>query len=166
MNEKRYTKEDIEELKKVREENPELLTPEERRLANLKPVKPGEVRNKTGGKKKGTKYWSTHFKRLMADENFLKTIIKQSPKEWEGIVEDCPADVIAAGIIATVTKEVAKAIAEGKSLDHATQRSIELLNKLGWGEKVVHEVDDENGFFQQPSIQFNVVEDRKPKDGE
>ena len=156
------TREEIEELRKVRDENPELLTARERSLANLHPVEKGERRGT--GRPKGVKNWSTHFKKLMGDEEFLKTIIKQSPKEWNGIVGEYPADVIAAGIITIVTKEVARCVAEGKPLSNATQRSIDLLNRISYGEKKVMDIDEDSGFFDKTNIIFNVVPDRKTEE--
>ena len=153
----KYTKEDIKAMQK---QDPATLTPQERRLANLHPIEKGEVRNPKG-KPKGVKSWSTHFKKLMGDEEFLKTIISSTPKEWDGIVGDYPADVIAAGVIATVTREVAEAVINQRPLSEATTRSIALLNKIGFGEKVV--VDAEEGFFDKPVINFTVVPPKEQK---
>ena len=153
--EQKYTREGIEELRKIRDESPDLLTSKEKGIANLKPAQKGEVRNPKG-RGKGVKNWSAHFKKLMGDEKFLKTIIKSSPKEWDGIVGDYPADVIAAGVIAVITREVAKSVVEGKSLSNATLRSIELLNKTAYGEKVVHDIEEE-GFFDKTNITFQVI---------
>ena len=100
---KKYTREDIEELKK---RNPEELSAKEKMLANLKPAKKGEVRNPKG-RGGGAKNWKTHFQRLMGDEEFLNTIITQLPREWDGVVEKYPASVIAAGLIASTTQSVA-----------------------------------------------------------
>lgn len=159
----KYTREDIEALKKIRDENPELLTPEERGLANLTPIKKGEIKNPKG-RGKGVKNWSSHFKKLMGDEDFLKTIIKSNPKEWDGIVGEYPADVIAAGIIATVTREVSKAVVEGKPLSMATTRSIDLLNKLGFGEQKNITLDDSEGFFEKTNITFTVLPAREKEE--
>lgn len=138
----------------------EKLTQEESRLANMNMIKPGEVRNPKGHKK-GVKNWSTHFKRLMGDEKLLKSIIAAKPSQWEGIVEDVPADVIAAGLIATVTRQVAEAVAQGKTIDKNTLRAIDMLNKIGFGEQKNISLDGEQGFFEKPVINFVVREDRK-----
>jgi len=138
----------------------EKLTLDETRLANMNMIKPGEVRNPKG-RGKGVKSWSTHFKRLMGDEKLLKSIISNKPSAWEGIVDEIPADVIAAGLIAVVTRDVAKAVAEGKSIDKNTLRAIDILNKLGWGEKNILSVDEEQGFFEKPVINFIVKPPRK-----
>lgn len=156
--EKKYTAKDIEELKK---KDPSELTPYERGLANLLPNKPGETGEKRrGGQKKGSHNWSTYFKRLMADEDFLKTMISQLPKQWEGVVDKYPASVIAAGLITTATQNVAKCVAEGKPVDEATLKIIDRISKIGYGDKIVHDVE-EDGFFDYTKITFEVVPDRK-----
>lgn len=148
----------IDELKK---KNPEEMTSRERSMANLNPIKKGEVRN-PNGKKKGTQNWSTHFKKLMGDEEFLKTIISQLPREWDGIVGEIPADVIAAGLIATATQQVAKSIAEGKAVDENTLKVIDRISKIGYGEsKHVSLNAEEEGFFEKVNFNFNVVKSDK-----
>ena len=156
MFEKKYTVEDIENLKK---KNPEELTPEERRIRNLTPIKEGEIKNPKG-RTKGCANWSTHFKRLMGNEIFLETIISSLPQEWQGIVEGVPADVIAAALIATITREAAKSVAEQKPISGSTLKAIQLLNKISYGDKIQVE-PDENSFFKKPVINFVVREDRK-----
>ena len=156
--EKKYTAKDIEELKK---RDPSELTPKERGLANLRPNKKGETGEKhLGSRKKGTPNWSTHFKRLMGDEKFLGTIISQLPKQWEGVVDKYPASVIAAGLIASATQSVAKAIAEGKPIDKPTLEMIDRISKIGYGDKVVHDMED-NGFFEHTKITYEVLPGRK-----
>lgn len=158
--EKKYTAQDIEELKK---KDPSELTPYERGLANLRPNKKGETGEKhLGSRKKGTPNWATHFKRLMGDEKFLASIISQTPKQWEGIVEKCPASVIAAGLIASVTQSVAKAIAEGKPIDKSTLEMIDRISRIGYGENKNINVDtEEGGFFDRVNFNFNVVKNRE-----
>lgn len=159
--EKKYTAQDIEELKK---KDPSELTPYERGLANLRPNKKGETGEKhLGSRKKGTPNWSTHFKRLMADEDFLNTIISQLPKQWEGVVDKYPASVIAAGLITTATQQVAKCIAEGKPVDEHTLKIIDRISKIGYGDKVVYDAE-EDSFFDKVNFNFNVVGDRKQPD--
>lgn len=156
--EPKYTADDIAELKK---KDPSELSAYERGLANLKPVKKGEVRNPKG-RGAGAKNWSTHFKRLMGDEEFLNTIISQLPRQWEGVVDKYPASVIAAGLIATATQQVAKSIAEGKPVDEQTLKIIDRISKIGYGETKNVNVDaEENGFFDKVNFNFTVVEDRK-----
>lgn len=151
--EKKYTAKDIEELKK---KDPNELTSYERGLANLLPNKKGDTGEKRrGGQKKGSHNWSTYFKRLMADEDFLSTIISQLPRQWEGVVDKYPASVIAAGLIATATQQVAKSIAEGKPVDEQTLKIIDRISKIGYGDKVVHDVEEE-GFFDK--VQFNFIQ--------
>lgn len=159
--EKKYTAQDIEELKK---KDPSELTPKERGLVNLQPNKPGETGEKRlGGRKKGTPNWSTYFKRLMNDEEFLGTIISSIPKEWEGIVEKYPASVIAAGLIASATRRVAESIVKNEAIDKETLEMIDRINKYGYGEKIQHGVD-EDGFFEKTKIVFEVVPDRPRED--
>ena len=157
---RKYPEGYFEELQKIPDEE---LTPEERRLKNLHPWKKGQSGNPKG-MKKGTKHWSTIFKRLMGDPDLLHTIISSTPSEWQGIVGDAPAEVIAASVIASVLRDVSESMSKGKSLDKNTRDAIELLNKLGYGEKQVHEVD--KSFFDQAQITFNVVPDthKKPEE--
>ena len=159
QSEKKYTAKDIEELKK---KDPSELTPYERGLANLLPNKKGDTGEKRrGGQKKGSHNWSTYFKRLMADEKFLETIISQLPRQWEGVVDKYPASVIAAGLIATATQQVAKSIAEGKPVDEQTLRIIYRISKIGYGDESKVTLNTEEGFFDKVSFNFNVVEDRE-----
>ena len=162
MQDKKYTAEDIEELKK---KDPSELTPYEKGLVNLRPIKEGEVRNPKG-RTKGAKNWSTHFKKMMGDEKLLKSVISQLPKQWGGIVDEIPADVIAAGLIVSATQAVAKAIAEGKTIDKNTLELIDRIHKIGYGEtKNVNLDAEEGGFFDHDKIIFEVVKDReRPKD--
>lgn len=158
MQEKKYTREDIEKLKTKDKSE---LTGEERSLANLKPIKPGERRN-PNGRPKGATNWSVHFKRLMGDEKFLSTIISQLPKKWDNIVDKYPADVIAAGLIATATQQVARAISEGKPVDEQTLKIIDRISKIGYGEmKNVNLDAEEGGLFDKFQINFVTVPDRK-----
>lgn len=160
MEQKKYTAKDIEELKK---KDPSELTPRERGLANLHPNKKGDTGDKhLGGRKKGSLNWSTHFKRLMGDEDFLNTIISQLPKQWEGVVDKYPASVIAAGLIATATQQVARSIAEGKPVDEQTLKIIDRISKIGYGDKIVHE--DPDGIFQKTEILFEVVPSLREKE--
>lgn len=156
--ERKYTAEDIEELKK---KDPNELTPYERGLANLRPNKKGETGEKhLGSRKKGTPNWSTHFKRLMGDEDFLNTIISSLPSQWNGVVDKYPASVIAAGLITTATQQVAKSIVEGKPIDEQTLKIIDRISKIGYGDKVVHDVE-ENGWFEHTKITYEVIPGRK-----
>lgn len=157
---RKYPEGYFEELQKIPDDE---LTPEEKRLKNLHPWKKGQSGN-PNGKKKGTKNWSTIFKRLMGDPDFLHTVISSVPSEWQDVVGDAPSEVIAAGVIASVLRDISESTNKGKSLDKNTRDAIDLLNKLGYGEKQVHEVD--KSFFEQAQINFNVVPDthQKPED--
>ena len=160
MQGKKDTAQDIEELKK---KDPSELTTKERKLANLMPNKKGETGDKhLGGKKKGSKNWATHFQKLMGDEEFLNSIISQLPKQWEGVVDKYPASVIAAGLIATATQQVAKSIAEGKPVDEQTLKIIDRISRIGYGENKNINVDtEEGGFFDRVNFNFNVVKNRE-----
>lgn len=164
MDDKKYTKQDIERLRAIKDSDPSKLKPEEIKYANLHPIEKGEVRNPEG-RKKGTKNWHTHFQNLMGDEKFLSTIISQLPKQWEGVVEKYPASVIAAGLIATATQQVAKSIAEGKPVDEATLKIIDRIQRIGYGEtKNVNIDSQEGGFFEKVNFNFSVVPDRPKED--
>jgi hypothetical protein len=161
MQDKKYTAKDIEELQ---QKDPSELTPEERRIANLHPNKKGDTGDKhSGGRKKGTPNWSTHFKRLMGDEDFLNTIISSLPSQWNGVVDKYPASVIAAGLITTATQSVAKSVAEGRPVDEATLRIIDRISKIGYGDKVVHDVED-NGWFEHTKITYEVIPGRRKEE--
>lgn len=159
MEEKRkYTAKDIEELKK---KDPSELTPKERGLANLRPIK-GDEPYRQVGRKKGVVNWSTQFQKLMNDERMLEAIARQQPKQWSGVVGQYPATVIAAGVITIATREVLKALEQDKNLSIATLKTLELIGKLGYGDKLVHETDGE-GFFNRAVFNFEVVPDRKDR---
>ena len=154
--EKKYTAKDIEEVKK---KDPSELTPTERRLANLNVIKPGEVRN-PNGRGKGVKNWSTYFQKLLNDEAFLATIIKNLPSSWNDTVEKYPASVIAAGLITTATQSVAKAVAEGRPIDEQTLKTLDRIQKFTFGDKITHDVEEE-GFFDKVQFNFEIAPDRK-----
>ena len=162
MEEKKYTKDDIERLRKLRDEDPSQLKPDEAKYANLHPIEKGEVRNPKG-RTKGVKNWSTHFKRLMGDEKFLKSIVKSLPSQWTNTVDEIPASVIAAGLIATATQNVAKAVAEGRPVDETTLKIIDRISKIGYGDKVVHDVED-NGWFEHTKITYEVIPGRRKEE--
>ena len=154
----KWTKEQIEELKRKPYAE---LTSEERKIVNLNPIKKGEVRN-PNGRKKGSKNWATRFQKLMNDSEFLATIISHKPKEWDDIVGDTPAEVVAAAIIANTARNVAKSISSDAPLDRELQSQVKLLNDLGFGERVVHEAED--GFFDQVQFNFEVVPAKNKQD--
>lgn len=139
---------EIEELKKRPREE---LTPKERKLVNLKV--------NFNGRPKGTKNWSTIFRKLMNDEKFLNTLIASKPKDWNGMVGDTPADMLAAVIIASTIRSAAKYIGQDKPLPKDVREMILLVSKLTYGDKV--KIESDGGFFQQPVINFSVVGDRK-----
>jgi len=144
----------------LKTQDPATLTPEERRLRNLKPTKDGEVRNPVGGKK-GVQHWSSYFRKFMDDEDFFKTFVKSVPKEWEQLIQGSSGKAIAAALVASTSVKCMKAIAEGKEVDKDTREMIALINKIGYGDKVVFEADD--GFFNKTNLTFNVLPDREDK---
>lgn len=150
------TKEEIQALAKKPYED---LTPEERRLVNLNKGfwEKGQSGNPRGPKK-GCRNWSTIFHKLMGNEDFLHTIVKSLPKDWQDIVEETPAELIAAGLVANIAKGVAKSLTEDKPLPKDIRDAISLLNKISYGDKIVYE--DPDGFFSAPVIKYEVVPDR------
>lgn len=140
------------------------LTPKEKKLVNLNPIKKGEVRN-PNGRTKGTKNWSTYFKKLMEDEEFLGTIISSLPSQWNGIVEKYPASVIAAGLIASTTRQVAESVAQNKPIDEHTLKMIDRVQRIGYGETKNVNVDTEEGsIFDRVNFNFTVVPDREKEE--
>lgn len=141
------------------------LTAEERRLVNLNKGfwEKGHSGNPKGAKK-GCRNWSTIFQKIMGNEKFLHTIVTSLPKDWQDIIADTPAEVIAAGLIGNIIKGVAKSISEDKPLSKDVRQAIALLNKIGYGDKVVHENPD--GFFTAPIINYEVVPDRKVEEND
>ena len=165
---KKYSKEDIERIAST---PADLLTPEERRFKNIIPTigyKGMPPTNPRGNWKK-TPNFGARVRKLMNDEEFLKTILKSTPAQWQGIVDNTPASMIAAGIVAGATKEIAKAVAENKPISKEIRDLVDLLNKIGYGEKVVHKAGET--FFDKANISFNVVstptlEEIKDKDAD
>jgi len=151
---KTFSKEDIERIANT---DPELLTPQERGMKNLIPtmaVKGGPSPNPRGNYKR-TPNFGGRIRKLMEDENFLNTILKSTPGQWKDIVDKTPSAIIAAGIVSSATKEVAKAVSDGKPVSKELRDLIDLLNKVAYGEKVVHEAGD--SFFEKANINFNVI---------
>lgn len=155
MSKSGYTREDIQALAKKPYEE---LTAEERRLVNLTPWKPGQPGNPMG-RKKGTVSWSTRIQRLMDDPDFLKTIVASTPREWDGIVGETPADLISAGIVGCLVKQIGKNLTSDEPIPKETRALIALVSKIGYGDKIQHEISD--GFFQRGEINFNIVPDRE-----
>lgn len=151
---KKYSKEDIERIANT---DPELLTPEERGFKNIIPTigyKGMPPANPRGNWKK-TPNFGHRVRKLMEDEELLSTILKSTPNQWKGIVDKTPAAVIAAAIVSNVTKEVAKSLSSDKPISKDVRDLVELLNKIGYGDKVVHEAGDT--FFDKANISFSVV---------
>lgn len=144
----------------LKEQPIEELTPEQRRLRNLNPIKNGEVRNPNGAKK-GSKHWSTYFQKIMDDPEFFNTFIKSVPQKWTNIVDNSSAKAIAAAVVFSTTKNCLETVATGKEIDKDTRDMIALLNKIAYGDKITYSADD--SFFNSPVINFNVVPDREEK---
>ena len=114
------------------------------------------------GRKKGTRSWDAVFRKLNNSPEFMKTFVKSLPPEWNDIVNNTPAEVIAAGFIMSVSKEVVKHVMEGKPLPKDVRESIIQLNKLGYGDKVVIEPDQ--SVFDKININFSVVQSARTED--
>ena len=159
---KETSREEIEELaKKPREE----LTPHERSLVALLPLmnKPGCTKETMkGGRKAGGHNWSWYFKKLMNDPDFMDTIMRTRPESWcqNEKYGDVPGEALAAGVITIVTKSVIEAMQKNQKLDQATLKTLEIIGKLGFGDKVTHELEGKS-FFDKTELVFNVVPDRK-----
>lgn len=147
------TKEEIQALAKKPYDE---LTPEERRLVNLNKGfwEKGQSGNPRGPKK-GCRNWATIFHKLMGNEDFLHTVVSSLPKDWQDIVEDTPAELIAAGLVANIARGVAKSLSTDKPLPKDIRDAISLLNKISYGDKVVYE--DPDGVFEKTILNFRVV---------
>lgn len=144
----------------LKTQDPNTLTPEQRKLRNLKPVKRGEVRNPEGGKK-GALHWSTYYRKLMDDPEFFKTFITGVPKEWEGLINNSAAKAIAAAVITSTSKRCMECLAKNEPLDKDTREMVALLNKLGYGDKFVIEDSEGNSPFNRPALYFDVIPSKK-----
>lgn len=132
-------------MEKTREE----MTPEERRLANLKPFKKGQSGN-PAGRPKGVKNWSTVIKQLLADEDLLDKVVKKKPSYWENVPEKNGANLI---VIAMMIKAM-----EG---DH---KAANWLNRSAFGDKLT--VDAEDGIFQTSKIEVEIVKSKNSDVGD
>lgn len=148
----------------LRAKDPDTLTGKERKMLNLNPAKKGEVRN-PNGRKKGSKNFSTHFRNLMEDENFLKTVVTSMPSQWQGMVSDTPAGFISAAYLTVILKSLANSVKEGNVIDRDTRELISQLNKMAFGDKVVIEPESDD-FFQRTVLNFNVVPSREKDEDE
>lgn len=142
----------------LKTQDPATLTPEQRRLRNLTPLKTGDVINPKGGKK-GVQHWSTYFRKFMDDEKFFNSFIKSVPDEWTDLIQNSSGKAIAAALVASTAMKCMKAVAEGKEIDRDTREMVALINKIGYGDKVVFEADD--SFFNKTNLIFNVIPDRE-----
>lgn len=114
------------------------------------------------GRKKGTRSWDAVFRKVLNSKEFQKTYLKTLPGQWNDIIENTPAELIAAGFIMSVSKEVAKAVQEDKPLPKEVRDAIMQLNKLGFGDKVVVEPDE--SVFDKVNLNFNVIQSARTED--
>lgn len=142
----------------LKEQDPATLTPEQKRLRNLTPMKPGETLNPNGAKK-GTKHWSVYVRQLLDDEKLFSSFVKSVPKELDPLIDKSSAKAIMAALIISATRASLEKMAKGEKIDRDTREMISLLNKIGFGDKVVFEADD--SFFNKANLTFNVVPDRE-----
>lgn len=119
---------------------------------------------KNKGRKKGSRNFSTSFRKLMTNEKFAKSIIGKTPEQWEGIVDNIPTDVIAAVVVAKIQQAAVTEMVENPGVPPSKElrESILLLNKLGYGEKVV--IEPEESVFERVNLNFNVVQSARTED--
>lgn len=132
-------------MTKPREE----MTPEERRLANLKPYKKGQSGN-PAGRPKGVKNWSTVIQQLLADEDMLDKVMKKKPSYWEHLPSKNAANVIAWAMII-------------KSME-GDDKAANWLRRAGFGDKLT--VDAEDGLFQSSKIEVEIVKSKNSDVGD
>lgn len=114
------------------------------------------------GRKKGTRSWDAVFRKVLNNKEFQKTYLKTLPAQWNDIIENTPAELMAAGFVMSVSKEVAKAVQEDKLLSKDVRDAIMQLNKLGFGDKVVVEPDE--SIFDKVNLNFNVIQSARTED--
>lgn len=159
------TRADIEELAK---KDPSELSGQERTLVGLLKSmnqKGCSKENMNGGRKKGGHNWSWYFRKIMNDPEFMQTIMAVRPEQWcqNEKYGDVPGEAIAAGVITIAVRSVMDAMEKNQKLDGATLKTLEVIGKLGFGDKITHEIDGDS-FFDKTELVFNVVPDRKEKE--
>ena len=133
-------------------------------------------------KGKHWKQWRTIFRRLLNDPEFFHSIVKQNPKQWEGIIEDTSAETIAAALVAVITQEAGLIMT---STDRTSKefryqmkdfrQNVETLNKIAYGENQNINLDTNDSFFSRATLNFDilpahnvqeaeVVEEKKPEE--
>lgn len=121
------------------------MTPEEKRLANLKPFKKGQSGNPKG-RKPGVKNWSKIVQDLLADEELLEKIIPQGNRP--AFLESLPTKNAASAIVAVMVVNAIK----------GDKQSAEWLRKTGFGDKLDLTSQDE-----RISVAPVVISEIKPR---
>lgn len=121
-----------------------------RAVDNLIPAKKGEVRNPKG-KPKGTKHIATWIQEMLNDEEFETTLLdsKTGLVEYKG-----------APLKAIIKVAIHKSIHDPKT----GNAWAEWLGKHGWGNKLVHTLDED--LFDLKEFTIKVVHDRADTDAE
>lgn len=115
---------------------------------NLIPAKKGEIRNPKG-KPKGTKHISTWIQEMLGDEEF-ETVLVDAQKgaiKYKG-----------APLKAIIKVAMHKAIHDKDK----GQQWAEWLAKYGWGNKIVHDFEDD--LFKEATMTINIVKANKQEE--
>ena len=118
--------------------------PEKRaaQLNNLKKFEPGDKRINRAGRPKGVKSWGTIVQTMLADEALLDKLVKNKPSYWNDLEQKNAANLI-----------VATMLVKAMSGD---QKAADWLRKTGFGDKLVHELED--GFFEKQKLTIEIVQ--------
>lgn len=119
------------------------MEPEDKRLKNLKPFKPGQSGNPKG-RPKGVKNWSTIVQQLLADEQLIDKVIGKKPSYWDNLPSKNAANAIVVAMIINALQ--------------GDKKAADWLRKAGFGDKLMHEFED--GLFQSTKLEIEIV---KPK---
>lgn len=110
--------------------------------------KTGESKRRTEKKKKQIEDLSVMVRELLADPDLVKNMTKKLP-EWADYVDEPNA---AALIIGSAIMKAMDVKAPGQI------QAAEFLRKVGWGDKYDVNVTGEVGFFEKPTINFEIIE--------
>ena len=116
----------------------------QKKLANLKPFKPGDPRINRAGRRPGVKNWGKVVQDLLGDEELLNKIMgnKKLPEYAEILPNKNAANIIVATMLI-------KAI-------QGDMQAANWLRKTGFGDKMLHEFED--GFFEKTKLKIEIVE--------